>query len=215
MTSPPAQATNSSQNFHDKKTMLKAYVLWLFLGLSGAHLFYLKRKATACFVLVFLLICIAMTILARHDLVLVIHDPSHILSFLAFVLVINWISDLFLIPMLARPAADHKSMSVARTLWFFGGLAGLHRFYLGKLISAKLMLALLSTLVLGIILVMVTPPGTPNVGTFIPDSRFIIMLIIVGPCLAMLILWWIIDAFLTPYMVKKYNRPRHGPQKSI
>lgn len=71
-----------------------------------------------------------------------------------------------------------KNMALAYVLWFFLGGLGIHRFYLGKTWTAVAMLALT---VLGYFLtVFMVGLG---------------LLTIVG-------IWWIVDAFLIPGMVR-------------
>lgn len=86
------------------------YILWIF-GFMGAHRFYYGKKWTG------------------------------LLWFLTLGLVgIGWLVDLFLIPSLNREAggryaAGEKDYSVAWLLHMFLGVFGLHRFYLGKIVS--------------------------------------------------------------------------------
>ncbi len=77
--------------------------------------------------------------------------------------------------------AHKKSLLIAYLLWFFLGSLGIHRFYVGKTTSAVLMLLLfaLST--------MLTIIGIGFIG------------------LALLGLWWLIDALLIPSMVTQKN----------
>ena len=82
---------------------------------------------------------------------------------------------------LMRFEAARKSALVAYLLWFFLGWLGLHRFYLGYLVSGLLMLALW------------------GVGTLL-SIIFIGYLILVVP-----VLWWVVDLFLIPGMVENRN----------
>lgn len=70
---------------------------------------------------------------------------------------------------------NSKDIRVAYLLWFFLGYFGGHRFYLGKTRSAIIMLicSILSWL----------------------------LFILIVPLLAMFI-WWVVDAFLIPNMIK-------------
>lgn len=80
-----------------------------------------------------------------------------------------------------RFEANRSSVLVAYIIWFFLGLFGLHRMYLGRWVSGLLMLALhgLSWL------------------------TWYIAIGVVG--FALLGLWWLIDALLIPGMVRRAN----------
>ena len=80
-----------------------------------------------------------------------------------------------------RYDANRKSVLVAYILWFFLGLFGIHRMYLGRWTSGLLMLALhgLSWLTWWIAIGMIG--------------------------FAFLGLWWLIDALLIPGMTHGYN----------
>lgn len=78
-------------------------------------------------------------------------------------------------------AIGRKSVVLAYVLWFFLGGFGAHRFYLGKTVSAIIMLAMT---VLGIL--------TSVIGIGL------IFLIIVG-------IWWVIDAVLIFLAAQKAN----------
>ena len=77
--------------------------------------------------------------------------------------------------------AQKKSLIVAYLLWWFLGFFGVHRFYLGAVLSGGIMLSValasmcLTLLVVGWI-------GIAGVG-----------------------LWWLIDALLIPGIAKDYN----------
>ncbi|WP_426957357.1 TM2 domain-containing protein [Muricoccus radiodurans] len=84
-------------------------------------------------------------------------------------------------PVLMAPAEPMRSVPIAYILWLFLGGMGLHRFYVGRTFSGGLMLAitllsLLFTLVL--------------IGLF---------------GLALVAIWWLVDAFLIPGMVQDRN----------
>lgn len=91
-------------------SLLMGYVLWIF-GFTGAHRFYYgKRK-------------------------------SGLLYFLTLGLLgIGWLIDVFLIPGMERQA-EHRFMpgrldyNLAWILLTFGGVLGLHRFYMGKVVT--------------------------------------------------------------------------------
>ncbi|MBM3548488.1 MAG: TM2 domain-containing protein [Alphaproteobacteria bacterium] len=80
-----------------------------------------------------------------------------------------------------RYDANKKSVIVAYLLWFFLGMFGMHRFYLGRWFSGLILL--LFTLVAGALYV-----------------------VLVGMALmAIPGLWWLIDALLIPGMTRSYN----------
>ena len=83
--------------------------------------------------------------------------------------------------MLMRYHANRKSAVVAYVLWFFLGYLGAHRFYLGRAASGAAML-------------------------FITVVSTILTVVLIGHAgLALVGLWWIIDAFLIPGMTGDYN----------
>ena len=73
----------------NKKSALVAYVLWLFMGLFGAHRFYLDEKGTGA----------GMLIITLASLVLML---AAIGLFTIFITIIWAFVDLFLIPGIAR-----------------------------------------------------------------------------------------------------------------
>lgn len=77
--------------------------------------------------------------------------------------------------------AYKKSALIAYLLWWFLGSFGAHRFYMGRTASAILMLALFW----GSVLLMVVGIG---------------FLTIIIPSI-----WWIVDAFLIPGIVRDHN----------
>ncbi len=80
-----------------------------------------------------------------------------------------------------RYDAAKRSVLIAYLLWFFLGTFGVHRFYLGRLGSGLLMLAIF---------------GLSWVLTFV----------LIGYAGLLLIgLWWLVDAFLIPGMTASYN----------
>jgi TM2 domain-containing membrane protein YozV len=82
---------------------------------------------------------------------------------------------------LMRYDADKKSTFIAYLLWFFLGLFGLHRFYLGRFMSGFLMLVL-------------------------HGLSWLTWYILIGFLgFGLLGLWWLIDALLIPGMVRRYN----------
>ncbi len=80
-----------------------------------------------------------------------------------------------------RYDANKKSIVVAYLLWFFLGMFGVHRFYLGRTGSGLVLLLL----------------------TLISGALYIV---IVGAILMGIpALWWLIDALLIPGIVRDYN----------
>lgn len=102
------------------------YVLWIF-GFTGAHRFYYGRPWTGT------------------------------LWFLtAGLLGIGWLVDLFLIPSMDRDAdrrfvAGPWDYSIAWLLLTFGGVLGLHRFYLRRWVSAVIYLCTGGLLLVGVV----------------------------------------------------------------
>jgi TM2 domain-containing membrane protein YozV len=80
-----------------------------------------------------------------------------------------------------RYDANRKSALVAYVLWFFLGYFGVHRFYLGRVGSglAMLLLGLLS------------------------GALTVVLIGYIG--LAIIAIWWLIDAVLIPGMTRRYN----------
>ncbi|MDP6447923.1 MAG: TM2 domain-containing protein [Pirellulaceae bacterium] len=111
---------------HDTHSMAIGYLLWLF-GFTGAHRFYYGRVFTG------------------------------VIWFFTFGLLgVGWLIDLFLIPSMDR-AADRRytsgpvDYSAAWLLLTFVGPLGLHRFYMGKIISGLVYLLTCGLLGFGII----------------------------------------------------------------
>ena len=78
---------------------------------------------------------------------------------------------------------EKKSLLVAYLLWFFLGYVGAHRFYLGKPVSALVMLVLSA-----VILVL----------TLVSFGLFGFLWFVMG-------LWWLIDALLIPGILAGRN----------
>ena len=103
---------NAMSDTHRKSV---GYVLWIF-GFTGAHRFYYGKPVTGT------------------------------LWFFTFGLLgIGWLIDLLLIPGMDRQAdlryqAGRTDYSVAWLLLTFLGLLGIHRFYLGKIVTGLLYL---------------------------------------------------------------------------
>jgi TM2 domain-containing membrane protein YozV len=82
--------------------------------------------------------------------------------------------------------ANRKSVGVAYLLWFFLGGFGAHRLYLGHIVSGVIQLALF---VLGWMTVWIIIGAVP--------------LAVVG-------IWWVVDAFLIPGMARDHNMELAG-----
>lgn len=78
--------------------------------------------------------------------------------------------------------ANKKQALIAYVLWFFVGMLGGHRFYLGRTSSAVLML----------------------VGTILSTLLTLVVVGLLG--LFVIGVWVLVDAFLIPGMVEQYNR---------
>ncbi len=109
---------------NDTHSILIGYICWLF-GFMGAHRFYYGKKITGT-----------------------------IWFFTLGLLFIGWIVDLFLIPGMHRDAerryqAGPIDYTVAWILLTFLGAFGVHRFYLGKWVSALAWLVLAGLLATG------------------------------------------------------------------
>ncbi|NNE82470.1 MAG: TM2 domain-containing protein [Alphaproteobacteria bacterium] len=78
-------------------------------------------------------------------------------------------------------ASSNKSTPISYILWFFLGGLGVHRFYLGRIGSGLGMLALL-------------------IASFVLSFFFIGVFGYIA-----LTIWWIVDAFLIPGMVRSRN----------
>lgn len=107
--------TTSTTTSNDTHSLTVGYILWLF-GFLGAHRFYYGKKLTG---LLWLLT--------------------------GGLLGIGWLIDLVLMPALERQAerryaAGRIDYTIAWVLLTFGGLFGLHRFYLGRWKSGLLWL---------------------------------------------------------------------------
>ncbi|CAM3392887.1 TM2 domain-containing protein [Nosocomiicoccus ampullae] len=79
---------------------------------------------------------------------------------------------------------ERKSLIIGYVLWFFLGIFGVHRFYVGKTITGLVML------ILGLICGLLTliSFGTLSFLTMAPIT-----------------IWWFIDAVLIIFMVNNYN----------
>jgi TM2 domain-containing membrane protein YozV len=105
---------------------LIGYILWIF-GFMGAHRFYYGKPLTGT-----------------------------IWFFTLGFFLIGWIVDLFLIPSMDRQAERRfkpgsKDYNVAWLLLTFLGVFGIHRFYLGKIITGVIYLLTGGLLLLGVI----------------------------------------------------------------
>jgi TM2 domain-containing membrane protein YozV len=105
---------------------LIGYILWIF-GFMGAHRFYYGKPLTGT-----------------------------IWFFTLGLFLIGWIVDLFLIPSMDRQAERRfkpgsKNYNVAWILLTFLGVFGVHRFYLGKIVTGVVYLFTGGLLLLGVI----------------------------------------------------------------
>ena len=83
--------------------------------------------------------------------------------------------------LMLRYDANKKSALLAYLIWFFLGLFGVHRLYLGRITSGLVMLAL-------------------------HGISWVLAFILIGYLgFALLGLWWLIDALLIPGMVRDAN----------
>lgn len=107
-------------------SMAIGYLLWIF-GFMGAHRFYYGRPISGT-----------------------------IYFFTVGLLFIGWIIDLFLIPSMDRSAdvqyvPGPKNYNITWILLAFLGIFGIHRFYLGKIITGILYLFTGGLLLLGVV----------------------------------------------------------------
>jgi TM2 domain-containing membrane protein YozV len=103
---------NSQQSTH---SLVVGYIVWIF-GMFGAHRFYYGRQITGT-----------------------------IWFFTGGVLLIGWVIDLFLMPSLDRQAdtryrTGRLDYTIAWILLTFLGVFGIHRFYMGKVLTGLLWL---------------------------------------------------------------------------
>ena len=110
----------------DTHSVLMGYLLWLF-GFIGAHRFFYGRQISGT-----------------------------IWFFTLGLLFIGWIIDLFLIPSMAREAGDRfipgpTDYNVTWILLTFLGAFGIHRFYMGKILTGILYLFTVGLFGLGIL----------------------------------------------------------------
>jgi TM2 domain-containing membrane protein YozV len=111
---------------NDTHSLAVGYLLWIF-GFLGAHRFYFGRPVSGTIYL-----------------------------FTLGLLFVGWIVDLFLMPRLEASAdrryvAGEKSYTLAWVLLTFTGVFGLHRFYMGKIVTGLVYLLTLGLLGLGVI----------------------------------------------------------------
>jgi TM2 domain-containing membrane protein YozV len=110
----------------DTHSKVIGYILWIF-GFMGAHRFYYGRPVTGT-----------------------------IWFFTLGLLLVGWIVDLFLIPWMDRSADIRyvdgpKDYNVAWVLLTFLGVLGIHRFYLGKVLTGLLYLFTGGLFLIGIV----------------------------------------------------------------
>lgn len=102
----------------------------------------------------------------------------------------------------ALEAGKSKSMAVAYLLWFFLGILGAHRFYLGRVGSAFVFL-LLVVLYCAVALAPVLFPFF-FLGAGVIAIEFYGLLTLVLP--GTLGVWWVVDAFLIPALARRSAR---------
>lgn len=117
------RGVSTYSNTHSK---VIGYILWIF-GFMGAHRFYFGRPVTGT-----------------------------IWFFTLGLLLIGWIVDLFLIPSMDRTAdlryeEGPKDYNVTWILLTFLGIFGIHRFYMGKIVTGILYLLTGGLFLIGII----------------------------------------------------------------
>jgi TM2 domain-containing membrane protein YozV len=100
---------------NDTHSVLVGYLLWLF-GFTGSHRFYYGKPVTGT-----------------------------LWFFTCGLLLIGWLIDMFLIPSMDRQAdfrfrAGRLDYTVAWILLTFLGLLGIHRFYMGKIVTGLMYL---------------------------------------------------------------------------
>ena len=111
-------------NANDSHSKTIGYILWIF-GFTGAHRFYYGKPVTGT-----------------------------IWFFTLGLLGIGWLIDLFLIPGMDREAnlrfrAGRVNYTVAWVLLTFLGLLGVHRFYMGKVVTGIIYLCTAGLLGIG------------------------------------------------------------------
>ena len=111
---------------NDTHSVFMGYLLWIF-GFIGAHRFYYGRQITGT-----------------------------IWFFTLGLLFIGWIIDLFLIPSMSRDAdrryvAGPTDYNLCWILLTFLGIFGVHRFYMGKILTGLVYLLTLGLFGLGIL----------------------------------------------------------------
>ena len=194
----------------NKKSMVVAYLFLFFLGLLGGHRFYLKQKSIAISMLLITIFSSLkiFNLFAGYSFEGRIDSASLLIAFVGFIaltIIFIWcIVDAFLIPRIVQKyntdmtinlSVNKKSKLLAYVLWWYFGLFGGHRFYLGRSKSAYNMILLW---VAFIIVILVTPSKL--------DNNEVIVLTILGGFFLTIFGWWLIDAFFVPWMVKKYNQ---------
>lgn len=111
---------------NDTHSVFMGYLLWIF-GFIGAHRFYYGRQITGT-----------------------------IWFFTLGLLLVGWIIDLFLIPSMARDAdrryvAGPTDYNLCWILLTFLGVFGIHRFYMGKILTGLIYLLTLGLFGIGVL----------------------------------------------------------------
>lgn len=95
-----------------------------------------------------------------------------------------------------------KSMVAAYAMWFFIGYTGAHRFYLGRMLSAGIMLALwlfgLAAVVFAFVSLPPTTRGPEMEAAIVRVMIAMVPLVVAG-------LWHLLDVVLIPAMVQSAN----------
>ena len=98
--------------------------------------------------------------------------------------------------------ASMRSVGVAYLFWFFLGIFGAHRFYAGRTESAVTML------IINIGQLVLSCAGMGMIGSGNKDAAEVGGFLGILPCFLgpAIFIWWLVDAFLIPGMIQKYNQ---------
>lgn len=121
-----------NQSDNNSHSIIMGYVMWIF-GFMGAHRFYYGKRATG-----------------------VLYFCTLGLFF------IGWLVDLFLIPGMDEEAdmrfqSGRLDYNLTWILLAFTGALGFHRFYMGKYITAVLMLLVSASFITGVLAIFLAP----------------------------------------------------------